>query len=155
MKALLQRVSHASVSVGGTQVGEIGRGLVVLVGIARGDREEDAKYLAGKTAGLRIFPDAQGKFQFSVQDIKGDLLVISQFTLLAHTRKGRRPDFTAAAPPGDAQTLFHQFVELVKATGLRIETGHFQEHMLVEIWNDGPVTLLLDSRVREEREAIL
>ena len=146
MKALLQRVTGASVSVGGEVVGRIGRGLVVLVGVAGGDTEEDAQYLAEKTVSLRIFSDETGKFNLSALDIKGGLLVVSQFTLLADTRKGRRPSFTEAAPPSEAEELFGRFVEYAGASGLRVETGCFQQHMQVEIHNDGPVTVLLDSR---------
>ncbi len=146
MKALLQRVTQASVSVSGEIVGNIGPGLVVLVGVANGDTLKDVQYLAQKTAGLRIFTDSEGKFNLSALDIKGDLLVISQFTLLADARKGRRPSFTDAASPDLAEDLFNRFVEGVRSTGLKVETGRFQTHMLVEIHNDGPVTILLDSR---------
>ena len=146
MKALLQRVSGATVSVAGEVVGSIGQGLVVFVGVANGDTEKDAQYLAEKTTGLRIFGDEEGKLNLSVLDIKGELLLVSQFTLLADTRKGRRPSFIEAAPPAQAEELFGQFVEQVRATGLKVETGRFQQYMQVEIHNDGPVTILLDSR---------
>ena len=146
MKALLQRVSRASVSVGEEVVGRIGRGLVVFVGVAEGDTEKDAQYLAQKTADLRIFADDSGKFNLSALDIKGELLIISQFTLLADTRKGRRPSFVEAAPPARAEELFRYFVEQASATGLNVETGRFQQYMQVEIHNDGPVTILLNSR---------
>jgi D-aminoacyl-tRNA deacylase len=146
MKALLQRVTHASVTVDGEVVGKINAGLVVLVGVAAGDTIKDAQYLAAKTAGLRIFSDSDGKFNLSCQDIKGELLLISQFTLLADARKGRRPGFTDAAPPAQAEELFNLFVQESQATGLKVETGRFQTHMLVEIHNDGPVTILLDSK---------
>ena len=146
MKALLQRVTGASVSVGGEIVGRVGRGLVVFVGVASGDTEEDAQYLAQKTAGLRIFSDEAGRFNLSALDTKGELLIISQFTLLADTRKGRRPSFIEAAPPAKAEGLFERFVEQAYATGLKVETGRFQQYMQVEIHNDGPVTILLDSR---------
>ncbi len=146
MKALLQRVTGASVSVAGEEVGRIGRGLVVFVGVASGDKERDAQYLAQKTASLRIFADEAGRFNLSALDIKGELLVVSQFTLLADTRKGRRPSFVEAAPPAQAEVLFEQFVEEARATGLKVETGRFQQYMQVEIHNDGPVTILLDSR---------
>ncbi|MCJ7743981.1 MAG: D-aminoacyl-tRNA deacylase [Dehalococcoidales bacterium] len=146
MKAVLQRVTKASVSVGGEVVGSIGPGLVVLVGVANGDTEKDARYLAQKTVELRIFPDDAGKFNLSALDIKGELLVVSQFTLLADTRKGRRPSFVEAAPPAQAEGLFEQFVAAARASGLKVETGRFQQYMLVEIHNDGPVTILLDSR---------
>jgi len=127
-------------------VGSIGQGLVVFVGVANGDTEEDAQYLAQKTVGLRIFSDEAGRFNLSALDIRGELLVVSQFTLLANTRKGRRPSFTEAAPPPQAEELFQQFVEQAATTGLKVATGRFQQHMQVEIHNDGPVTILLDSR---------
>lgn len=146
MKALLQRVSAAQVSVGEEVVGKIGRGLVVLVGVALDDSEKDAQYLAQKTVNLRIFPDETGKFNLSALDIGGELLVVSQFTLLADTRKGRRPSFTDAAPPPQAEALFEAFVREAKATGLKVETGRFQQYMHLEIHNDGPVTIMLDSR---------
>ncbi len=146
MKALVQRVTEASVSIDGQVVGKISTGLVVLVGVADGDTEKDAAYIAEKTVGLRIFSDADGKFNLSALDIKGELLLVSQFTLLADTRKGRRPSFTSAASPDKARSLFEHFVTLVKNSGLKVETGRFQEHMLVEIHNDGPVTIMLDSR---------
>ena len=146
MKALLQRVTGASVNVGGEVVGRIGRGLVVFVGVASGDTEKDAQYLAQKTVSLRIFSDEEGRFNLSALDIKGELLVVSQFTLLADTRKGRRPSFTEAAPPVQAAEFFERFVEQARATGLKVETGRFQQYMQVEIRNDGPVTILLDSR---------
>ncbi len=148
MKALLQRVSKASVSIDGEVVGSIGRGLVVLVGVAGGDTEDDAKYLVRKTTELRIFPDAAGKFNLSALDIKGELLIVSQFTLLADARKGRRPGFTDAAPPELAEQLVDYFVKEAQATGLKVATGRFQAHMDVEIHNDGPVTIMLDSKDR-------
>ncbi|MEE9520940.1 MAG: D-aminoacyl-tRNA deacylase [Dehalococcoidales bacterium] len=146
MKALLQRVTGASVSIGGEVVGRIGRGLVILVGVASGDTEKDVDYLAQKVVNLRIFPDDAGRFNLSALDIKGELLAVSQFTLLADTRKGRRPSFVEAAPPAQAEELFERFVEQIRATGLKVETGRFQQYMQVEIYNDGPVTILLDSR---------
>ena len=146
MKALLQRVTRASVSVASEVVGRIGRGLVVFVGVASGDTEKDAQYVAQKTVGLRIFSGEEGRFNLSALDIKGELLVVSQFTLLADTRKGRRPSFTEAAPPAQAEKIFERFVEQVRAAGLRVETGRFQQYMQVEIHNDGPVTILLDSK---------
>ncbi len=146
MKALLQRVTRASVSVASEVVGRIGRGLVVFVGVASGDTEKDAQYLAQKTVSLRIFSDEEGRFNLSALDIKGELLVVSQFTLLADTRKGRRPSFVEAAPPAQAEEIFERFVEQARATGLRVETGRFQQYMQVEIHNDGPVTILLDSK---------
>ena len=146
MKALLQRVTGASVSIGGEVVGRIGRGLVVLVGVASGDSDKDINYLVQKIVNLRIFPDDDGRFDLSALDIRGELLLVSQFTLLADTRKGRRPGFVGAAPPDEAEKLFGRFVEQARATGLRVETGRFQQYMQVEIHNDGPVTILLDSR---------
>ena len=146
MRALLQRVTGAKVSVAGEVVGSIGQGLVILVGVASRDEEKDAQYLIQKAVNLRIFSDEESKFNLSALDIKGELLVVSQFTLLADTRKGRRPSFTDAAPPARAKELFEQFVEQACATGLKVATGRFQQYMQVEIHNDGPVTILLDSR---------
>ena len=146
MKALLQRVIRASVTVDGKIVGNIGPGLVALVGVSIGDSLKDVRYLAQKTAGLRIFSDADGKFNLSVQDIRGSVLAVSQFTLLADARKGRRPSFTDAAPPAPAEELFNAFVVELQTGGLKVETGRFRTHMLVEIHNDGPVTIILDSK---------
>jgi D-tyrosyl-tRNA(Tyr) deacylase len=146
LKALVQRVSKAAVSVGGEVVGKIGRGLVVLVGVARGDTERDALYLADKIVNLRIFADEASKFNLSALETEGEVLIISQFTLLADTRKGRRPSFEEAAPPERAETLVSFFVDRVRESGLKIETGRFQQHMLVELYNDGPVTIALDSK---------
>ena len=146
MKALLQRVTQASVTIDQQTVGRIGPGLVILVGVADGDSLKDVQYLAQKTLGLRIFSDAEGKFNLSVQGIQGELLVISQFTLLADSHKGRRPSFIDAAPPSLAEELFNTFLRQIRASGLKVETGRFQTHMQVEIHNDGPVTIMLDSR---------
>ncbi|MFH1003427.1 MAG: D-aminoacyl-tRNA deacylase [Chloroflexota bacterium] len=146
MKALLQRVTAGQVSVAGEVMGSIGPGLVVLVGVAQGDSQDDARYLVEKTTNLRIFSDATGRFNLSVRDIKGELLLVSQFTLLADARRGRRPSFTGAAPPDQAEALFNRFVEMARASGLGVATGRFQQHMQVTIHNDGPVTVLLDSR---------
>ena len=148
MKVLVQRVSRASVTVGGEVVGRIGLGLVGLVGVAQGDTEEDTRYLVDKTVNLRIFPDEAGKFNRSLADVGGGLLLVSQFTLISDTRKGRRPSFIEAAGPAEAEALFNRFVDMARATGLNVETGRFQAHMLVEIHNDGPVTILLDSQAR-------
>lgn len=148
MEALVQRVTKASVSVDGQTIGEIGPGLLVFIGVAGGDTEADAAYLADKIAGLRIFSDESGKFNLSLPDIHGQVLVVSQFTLLADTRKGRRPSFTAAAPPQMAEALLEHFIRLLRAAGLPVETGQFQAHMLVEIHNDGPVTIPISSRDR-------
>jgi D-tyrosyl-tRNA(Tyr) deacylase len=146
VKVLLQRVTKASVSLAGEVVGRIGRGLVVLVGVADGDTERDAQYLAQKTVNLRIFSDEAERFNLSALDTDGELLVVSQFTLLADTRKGRRPSFAGAAPPAQAEALFERFVAEARATGLKVETGRFQQYMQVEIHNDGPVTVMLDSK---------
>ncbi len=151
MKALLQRVTRASVSVGGEVVGKIGRGLVVLIGVAQGDTERDADYLADKIVNLRIFSDEASKFNLSALETKGELLIISQFTLLADARKGRRPSFAGAAPPEQAEVLFNLFAGRVRDSGLNVETGRFQQHMLVEIHNDGPVTIALDSKDKAEK----
>jgi D-tyrosyl-tRNA(Tyr) deacylase len=146
VKALLQRVSQASVTVAGEEVGRIGQGLVVLLGVAGGDEEKDAQYIIQKIINLRIFTDARDRFNLSALDIGGGLLLISQFTLLADARKGRRPSFDKAAPPALAEKLFNYCVELARESGLKVATGRFQEHMHVEIHNDGPVTIMLDSR---------
>jgi D-tyrosyl-tRNA(Tyr) deacylase len=146
VKALLQRVSQASVSVAGEEVGRIGRGLVVLLGVASGDGEEDAQYLMQKIVNLRIFTDTEDKFNLSALDTGSELLLVSQFTLLADARKGRRPSFDQAAPPALAEKLFNYCVGLARESGLKTATGRFQEHMQVEIHNDGPVTIMLDSR---------
>lgn len=146
MKLLLQRVSHASVSIDGEREAQIGQGLVAFVGVAKGDKEEDARYLAGKTANLRLFPDNEGKMNLSVLDINGEVLIVSQFTLLADARKGRRPSFVQASLPDEAEMLFNQFVDMVKKITLNVATGRFQQNMLVEIHNQGPVTIFLDSK---------
>jgi len=146
MKALLQRVTAARVNVDGEEVGRIGRGLVVFIGVADGDTKKDIDYLVQKIANLRIFSDDDGRFNLSALDIGGELLLVSQFTLLAGTRKGRRPSFTAAAPPDKAEELFNEFVEKARSTGLKVACGRFQQYMQVEIHNDGPVTIILDSR---------
>jgi D-tyrosyl-tRNA(Tyr) deacylase len=146
VKALLQRVSRASVTVDGEEVGRIGPGLVVLLGVAQGDTEKDAQYLMAKVVNLRIFTDAQDRFNLSALDIGGELLLVSQFTLLADTRRGRRPSFDGAAPPALAEKLFDYCVGLARESGLKVATGRFQQHMQVEIHNDGPVTVMLDSR---------
>jgi D-tyrosyl-tRNA(Tyr) deacylase len=145
VKALLQRVTRASVTIDGEVVGSIGRGLVVLVGVATGDSPNDVDYLVQKLVNLRIFADEAERFNLSALDIKAELLLVSQFTLLADTRKGRRPSFTEAAPPQQAEELFEHFVSEAKASGLKVATGRFQQYMQVEIHNDGPVTILLDS----------
>ena len=145
----MQRVSRASVNVNNQIGGKIGSGLVVFLGVAQGDSKEDASYLANKVANLRIFADEASKFALSALETRGDILVVSQFTLLADSRKGRRPSFTEAAPPDLAEELYNFFVEQIRSTGLKVETGLFQEHMLVEIYNDGPVTISLESKTRK------
>jgi len=144
MRAVVQRVSQASVSVGGEVIGAIGRGVVVLVGITHGDTEEQAEWLARKVAGLRIFEDAAGRMNAGLLDVEGEALVISQFTLCADARKGRRPSFTAAAPPEVAEPLVTHFTQALSQTGVPVQSGQFGAHMLVEIHNDGPVTILLE-----------
>lgn len=146
MKALLQRVTAARVSIAGEEVGRIGQGLVVFVGVAAGDTKKDIDYLVKKTVNLRIFSDDADRFNLSVLDIGGELLLVSQFTLLADTRKGRRPSFTDAASPDKAEELFDEFVKQARSTGLKVATGRFQQYMQVEISNDGPVTIMLESR---------
>jgi D-tyrosyl-tRNA(Tyr) deacylase len=145
MRAVVQRVSRAKVTVNDWTSGEIGLGLLVLLGVGHEDTEVDATYLAEKIAGLRIFEDDDGKMNRSVQDVGGGVLVVSQFTLYGDVRRGKRPSFDAAAPPEHARRLYEFFVERIRATGLRCETGRFQEMMQVELVNDGPVTILLDS----------
>lgn len=146
MRAVVQRVSRASVTVEGETVGAIGRGFVVLLGVARDDTQDDVIYLAGKIAGLRIFPDDAGLMNRSLADVGGSMLVVSQFTLLGDCRKGRRPSFVEAAPPDRADELYRAFVAEVRGQGIHVETGRFQAHMEVELVNDGPVTLIVESK---------
>ncbi len=146
MKAVLQRVSRAKVTVAGELVGEIGRGLVVLLGVEQGDTEADAQQLADKTVQLRIFDDEDGKMNLAVTDVGGSVLVVSQFTLLGDCRKGRRPSFIAAAPPETAERLYETFVAAIGVQGVPVATGRFRAMMEVELVNDGPVTLLLESK---------
>jgi D-aminoacyl-tRNA deacylase len=145
MRAVVQRVSRARVTVGEEITGEIGRGLLVLLGVGAEDTRSDADYLAEKILGLRIFEDAGGKMNLSVAEVGGALLVVSQFTLYGDVRRGKRPSFDAAAPPEQARELYEYFVEKTRAACLRCETGRFQETMQVELVNEGPVTILLDS----------
>lgn len=146
MRAVLQRVSEARVRIAGETVGEIGAGLLVLLGVGQEDAEADARYLAEKSAGLRIFEDADGKMNLSVAETGGGVLVVSQFTLYGDCRKGRRPGFSSAAPPQRADELYRHYVACLRDQGLTVATGVFQAEMAVELVNDGPVTLLLDSR---------
>jgi D-tyrosyl-tRNA(Tyr) deacylase len=145
MRAVIQRVSRARVTVDNVITGEIGLGLLVLLGVGREDSETDAVYLAEKISGLRVFEDENGKMNRSVLEVGGSVLAVSQFTLYGDVRRGKRPSFDAAAPPEKARELYEFFVEQVRAAGLRCETGRFQEMMQVELVNDGPVTILLDS----------
>jgi D-aminoacyl-tRNA deacylase len=146
VRVLLQRVSRASVRVDGATVGEIGRGLVVFVGVEAGDTSEDAAWNAAKTAELRIFPDDEGRMNRSVEEVRGSVLVVSQFTLVAATRRGRRPSFVGAAEPVRANALYLEFVDALRARGLVTATGVFQAMMEVELVNDGPVTILLEPK---------
>lgn len=148
MKALIQRVSKASVRVGDEVTGSIGRGLAVLVGVVNGDTDDDVRYMADKTVNLRIFEDNDQKFNLSLLDVRGELLVVSQFTLAANTRKGRRPSFVEAAPPELAEPLISRYIAEVGKYGVRVATGRFRSHMLVEIHNNGPVTIMLDSKLQ-------
>ena len=144
MRIVLQRVSRARVAVAGRATGEIERGLLLLVGFAEADGEEDLRWMADKVAGLRIFPDEEDRMNRSVGDVGGALLVVSQFTLYGDARRGRRPSFVDAAPPPVAVPLYERFVALLRETGLRVETGEFGATMQVELVNDGPVTLILE-----------
>lgn len=145
MRAVLQRVARAQVEVDGQTVGAIGRGLLVLLGVEQGDGAQDAELVAKKTAELRLFEDDAGKMNRSVEDIGGEVLVVSQFTLAADCRKGRRPGFSGAAPPEVANELYEHYVALLRQRGLTVATGQFQAMMQVSLTNDGPVTFLLDS----------
>jgi D-aminoacyl-tRNA deacylase len=145
MRAVVQRVSRARVTVGNDVVGDIGRGLLVLLGVAKEDTETAADYLAEKITGLRVFEDSDGKMNVSLREAEGSMLVVSQFTLYGDVRRGKRPSFDQAAPPEKARQLYEYFLEKIRAGGLRCETGVFQAMMQVELVNDGPVTILLDS----------
>jgi D-tyrosyl-tRNA(Tyr) deacylase len=143
MKIVLQRVKEASVEVGGKVVGKIGQGICLLVGIEKGDSEQDAQYLANKAVELRVFPDRDGKMNLSLQEIQGEVLAVSQFTLAGSTRKGRRPSFDKAEVPDKAEKLFNYFVDTIKQRGIKVETGVFQAMMDVHLINNGPVTFIL------------
>jgi D-tyrosyl-tRNA(Tyr) deacylase len=146
MRAVVQRVSRARVTINGQVVGEIGPGLLVLLGVGQNDTEAGADYLADKVAGLRIFEDAEGKMNRAVGESGGAVLAVSQFTLYGDVRRGKRPSFDSAARPEQARRLYEHFVARIRAAGLRCETGRFQEMMRVELVNEGPVTILLDSK---------
>ncbi len=146
MKAVIQRVSQASVEVCGSAVARIEKGFLVLVGVAKGDAESDARFLARKTAALRVFEDADGRMNLSLAQVGGQVLAVSQFTLLADTKKGNRPGFDAAAPPEEAQRLYEHFANALEGRGVRVERGVFGAHMHVSLINDGPVTIMIDSR---------
>lgn len=148
MRALLQRVSSASVRVDAEVVGSVGTGLLVLLGVSREDSEEDARYLAERTLNLRIFPNDENRFNISALDVGAGLLLISQFTLYADTRRGRRPDFTQAAGPEEAERLYEHVVTLFRQSGLQVCTGRFGQYMQVELCSEGPVTIMLDSADR-------
>ena len=146
MRCVVQRVSRASVTVEGKTTGEVEKGSMVLVGVEQGDGEADMRYCAEKVAGLRVFEDGEGKMNLSVKDVGGAVLAVSQFTLLGDARHGRRPSFSNAARPEEANALYEDFCQALRAAGIRVETGVFQTHMEVSLVNDGPVTILLDSR---------
>lgn len=146
MKALLQRVSRAKVSAAGETVGEIGRGIVVLLGVAHGDTERDIDWLAEKVVNLRIFDDENGKMNLSLLDVGGEMLIVSQFTLCGDCRKGRRPSWTGAAAPEFANEMYLKFIEEIEKKGVSAARGIFQANMLVDISNDGPVTLMIDTK---------
>ena len=146
MRAIIQRVSRASVDVAGARVGEIGRGFLVLLGVMAGDTDADRSYIVKKIAGLRVFEDADEKMNLSLKDVGGRVLLVSQFTLLGDARHGNRPSFSNAARPEAAAPVVEQMKAAIEAQGIPVETGRFQTHMMVELVNDGPVTILLDSR---------
>ena len=148
MRALVQRVAEASVAVGGAEIARIGPGLLALLGVGTEDDAADAEYVASKLAHLRIFADGANRFNVSALEAGAEVLVVSQFTLYADTRRGRRPDFTRAAPPEPARRLYEYTAALLQEAGLRVATGRFQEYMQVRLQNDGPVTIMLDSADR-------
>ncbi len=146
MRVVVQRVSRASVTVADEVVGQIGIGLLVLLGVAEGDTQQDVNWMARKVIGLRVFPDDEGKMNLDVGEVGGAILAVSQFTLLGDCLKGRRPSFVKAAPPDEARSLYGSFVAELRGQGMSVQEGRFQQHMDVELVNDGPVTLLIDSR---------
>ena len=146
MRAVVQRASSASVTVDGEEVARMGRGLAVLVGVGEGDDSDDVSYLARKIAGLRVFEDDEGKMNLSVKDVGADVMLVSQFTLYGDCRKGRRPSFGSAAPPDRAEKLYEELADDLRRKGIEVETGEFKAHMKFDLINDGPVTLLLDSK---------
>jgi len=152
MKAVIQRVAHASVVVDGKTVGSCGTGYMVLLGVAEGDTEQDAELLCKKIVNLRIFTDENGKMNRSIKDIDGEMLVISQFTLMANYRHGNRPDFMASAKPDEANRLYEYFMALAKKEIRRVEAGEFGAHMEVSLLNDGPVTIVMDSEVLKSKK---
>ncbi len=154
MKAVIQRVGEARVEVGGETVGRIGKGILILLGVEKGDREPDADWLAEKIVNLRIFEDTAGKMNLSVRDIDGGLLAVSQFTLAGNCAKGRRPSFDSAAPPEEANRLYEYFTAKLRETGITVETGVFQAMMQVWLVNDGPVTFILESPGKGIRSAV-
>ena len=154
MKIVLQRVKNASVSVDGERISEIGPGLLLLVGVAKGDGEAEADWLAGKVAGLRVFADSEGKMNLGIRETGGEILAVSQFTLLADTRKGKRPSFVGAAAPEEAEPLFDYFCEKLREAGVRrVKTGSFGAMMDVALTNDGPVTIVLERQLSENRDS--
>jgi len=152
MRALLQRVAHARVVIDGNDVASILTGLLVLLGIAKSETETDADFILRKVLGIRVFPDTQGRMNLDLQQVGGGLLVVSQFTLMANCRRGRRPSFDDAAPPKDAELLYEYFLERAKASSVPVSSGLFQRHMMIDLVNDGPVTILIDSldRLRDD-----
>jgi D-tyrosyl-tRNA(Tyr) deacylase len=149
MRAILQRVSRGEVRIGGRVAGKIGRGFVVLLGVAKGDTDADAEFIADRTIGMRVFADDAGKMNLALAAVGGELLAISQFTLIADTESGRRPSFIHAAPPEEGRRLYERFISLARGRGVKVETGEFGATMEVDLVNDGPVTIILDSRNRK------
>ncbi|MEA2012501.1 MAG: D-aminoacyl-tRNA deacylase [Verrucomicrobiota bacterium] len=151
MRILIQRVSKSSVIVENNTVGKIGKGFLIFLGVGEGDTQEDVDYLIEKCVNLRVFPNEKGKFHYSLLDVKGEVLVVSQFTLYASTRKGRRPDFSDAADPQISEELYEYFVKKIEKKGILVSTGVFGAKMDVEIHNDGPVTIMIDSEQKHRK----